>query len=229
MTLLVVSLILGVSPERQDEREMTIGSSEWVLPATLTVPAGTGPWPAVVLVHGSGPNDRDETVGANKPFSAWHSGSRRAVSSCFVTTSERWFTEPGCLGGMLILHGERDYQVTAEEFARWKAALDSRPDVTFESYPAPNHLFIAGAGLACQPSTKFLAMRRRGHPRHRDVGRRVPLMDWRATACYGVLASDSVAEIRLARNAGIVADSRHTITITAVQPIMMDGSHTDTP
>jgi alpha-beta hydrolase superfamily lysophospholipase len=97
-------------------------------------------------VHGSGPNDRDETVGANKPFSAWHSGSRRAVSSCFVTTSERWFTEPGCLGGMLILHGERDYQVTAEEFARWKAALDSRPDVTFESYPAPNHLFIAGAG-----------------------------------------------------------------------------------
>ena len=50
------------------EREMTLGSSEWALPATLTIPAGTGPWPGVVLVHGSGPNDRDETVGANKPF-----------------------------------------------------------------------------------------------------------------------------------------------------------------
>ena len=24
--------------------------------------------PAVILVHGSGPNDRDETIGANKPF-----------------------------------------------------------------------------------------------------------------------------------------------------------------
>jgi pimeloyl-ACP methyl ester carboxylesterase len=47
---------------------------------------------------------------------------------------------------MLILRGERDYQVTAEEFARWKAALGSRRDVTFHSYPALNHLFIGGAG-----------------------------------------------------------------------------------
>jgi hypothetical protein len=38
------------------------------LPATLTVPRGRGPFPAVVLVHGSGPNDRDETTGANKIF-----------------------------------------------------------------------------------------------------------------------------------------------------------------
>lgn len=50
------------------ERETTVGPSEWALPATLTLPAGTGPWPSVVLEHGSGPNDRDETVGANKPF-----------------------------------------------------------------------------------------------------------------------------------------------------------------
>src|SRR5262249_23144105 len=27
-----------------------------------------GPFPAVVLVHGSGPNDRDETILGNKPF-----------------------------------------------------------------------------------------------------------------------------------------------------------------
>ncbi len=38
------------------------------LPGTLTVPEGDGPFPAVVLVHGSGPNDRDETVGSVKPF-----------------------------------------------------------------------------------------------------------------------------------------------------------------
>jgi alpha-beta hydrolase superfamily lysophospholipase len=47
---------------------------------------------------------------------------------------------------MLILQGERDFQVTLDEFARWKAALGSRTDVTFRSYPALNHLFIAGAG-----------------------------------------------------------------------------------
>jgi len=33
-----------------------------------------------------------------------------------------------------------------EEFARWKAALGTRPDVTWRSYPALNHLFIAGTG-----------------------------------------------------------------------------------
>jgi alpha-beta hydrolase superfamily lysophospholipase len=47
---------------------------------------------------------------------------------------------------MLILQGERDYQVTREEFAKWKAALGSRADVTFHSYATLNHLFIAGTG-----------------------------------------------------------------------------------
>jgi dienelactone hydrolase len=51
------------------EKEFTVGRGEWQLPGTLTLPtAAGGPWPAVVLVHGSGPQDRDETVGANKPF-----------------------------------------------------------------------------------------------------------------------------------------------------------------
>jgi hypothetical protein len=47
---------------------------------------------------------------------------------------------------MLILHGERDYQVTTDEFARWKAAIGSRRDITMRSYPELNHLFIAGTG-----------------------------------------------------------------------------------
>jgi uncharacterized protein len=50
------------------EREVTVGSGEWALPGTLTMPVGAGPFPAVVLVHGSGPNDRDETFGPNKTF-----------------------------------------------------------------------------------------------------------------------------------------------------------------
>ena len=50
------------------QQEVTVGSGEWALPGTLTLPLGDGPFPAVVLVHGSGPNDRDETVGPNKPF-----------------------------------------------------------------------------------------------------------------------------------------------------------------
>jgi dienelactone hydrolase len=50
------------------EREVTIGEGEWALPGTLAVPEGDGPFPAVVLVHGSGPQDRDETIGPSRPF-----------------------------------------------------------------------------------------------------------------------------------------------------------------
>jgi len=64
------------------EMNVSIGSSgQWKLPATLTVPKGAGPFPAVVLVHGSGPNDRDESIGPNKPFKdiAWGLASKGIV------------------------------------------------------------------------------------------------------------------------------------------------------
>ena len=51
-----------------DERDVTIGSGEWALPGTLSLPKAKAPVRAVVLVHGSGPSDRDETLGANKVF-----------------------------------------------------------------------------------------------------------------------------------------------------------------
>ena len=38
------------------------------LPGVLTVPKGDGPFPAVILLQGSGPSDRDETAGNLKPF-----------------------------------------------------------------------------------------------------------------------------------------------------------------
>lgn len=38
------------------------------LAGSLFVPKGAGPWPAVVLVHGSGPNSRDEEIFGHKVF-----------------------------------------------------------------------------------------------------------------------------------------------------------------
>jgi dienelactone hydrolase len=50
------------------ETDFSVGEGERALPGTLAMPNGDGPFPAAVLVHGSGPQDRDETIGANKPF-----------------------------------------------------------------------------------------------------------------------------------------------------------------
>jgi dienelactone hydrolase len=276
------------TPSTYTEGDVTVGSGEWALPGTLTTPAGAGPFPAVVLVHGSGPNDRDETIGPNKPFKdlalglasrgvavlryekrTKEYGAKMAGMAGMTVKDEvlddaaaaaatlrsqpridpaRVFVLGHSLGGMLvpriaaadqklagvivmagaarpldraileqitylakadgtvtpeeqkaiddaqqlvdavaalkpsdasgttpvgnappsywldlrgydapsaaqavkapmlILQGERDYQVTPAEFARWRDALAGRRDVTFHSYPALNHLFIAGTG-----------------------------------------------------------------------------------
>jgi hypothetical protein len=264
------------------ERTLTLGSAPWNLPAVLTVPVGSGPFPAVVLVQGSGPSDEDETIGPNKVFKdlAWglasngvavlrypkrtyaHSAAIVAQNNLTVMdesvtdarlgiellakTAEvdpkRIFIVGHSLGGMLapriatgsaaaglvilagnsrpiedllveqmeylsargmapvtaveaakqtrteirnptlkpdenvnfagattpgsywidlraynptvtaaklqipmwIARGERDYQVTATELDGWKTALGSHANVAFNSYPALNHLFIAG-------------------------------------------------------------------------------------
>ena len=65
-------------PSSFEESDVTVGPEEWPLPGTIALPKGAGPFPAVVLVHGSGPNDRNETIGPNKPFRdiAWGLASR---------------------------------------------------------------------------------------------------------------------------------------------------------
>jgi fermentation-respiration switch protein FrsA (DUF1100 family) len=74
------------------ERSVTVGSGEWVLPGNLTVPNGDGPFPAVVLVQGSGPSDQDETIGPNKPFKdlAWGLASQGVVVLRYVKRTKEY-------------------------------------------------------------------------------------------------------------------------------------------
>ncbi len=57
-------------PYPYEAREVTVQNpnDQVTLAGTLTMPEGDGPHPAVVLLTGSGPQDRDETLFGHKPF-----------------------------------------------------------------------------------------------------------------------------------------------------------------
>ena len=58
-------------PDDVKEQDFTIKHNGVSLPGKLMMPCKTQAqtqWPVVILVHGSGPQDMDETLGPNKPF-----------------------------------------------------------------------------------------------------------------------------------------------------------------
>jgi len=55
-------------PFPYDEEEVTYNNGEVVLAGTLTLPRQGSPYPAVLLITGSGPQDRNEEIFGHKPF-----------------------------------------------------------------------------------------------------------------------------------------------------------------
>jgi len=74
------------------EQPLTLTNGKFELPGTLTVPTGDGPFPAVVLVQGFGPQDQDETIGPNKPFKdlAWGLASRGIVVFRYTKRTQKY-------------------------------------------------------------------------------------------------------------------------------------------
>jgi dienelactone hydrolase len=247
---------MPADPEPARPGDLFVVTGDLKLPATLTLPSGDGPFPAVVFLHGSGPHDRDETIGPNTPFKDLAEGlaARGVASLRFVKRTKQYPGRPvstvkdeviddalsalallrqqpkidpkrvyllgHSLGAylipriapsdpvaagfimlagnarpidevaadqvkylgappetlaqlkqaapasywddleaydpvaaalkitvpLLILQGERDYQVTLKDFEMWRAALKGRKNVTLKSYPKLNHLFLEGEG-----------------------------------------------------------------------------------
>lgn len=123
-------------PDAFTERELTAGAEGWPLPATLTLPRGMPPFPALVLVHGSGPNDRDESVGAAKPFRDLAEG----LASCGVAVLRyekrtRRHTARLAAAGITLREEVIDDALAAAELLRRTPGVD------------PHRVFVLGHSL----------------------------------------------------------------------------------
>ena len=120
------------------EIEVVVGDDHKGLPGTITLPSGEGPFAAAVLIHGSGPNDRDETVGPNKPFRdlAW---GLAGFGIATLRYDKRSFARPDDLAKV----GE-NLTVKEEVIDDALAALDlMRGHAEFD----PNAIFVIGHSL----------------------------------------------------------------------------------
>lgn len=125
-----------VSTERYAETAIAVGSPDGDLPGLLTLPTGAARVPGVVLVHGSGPHDRDETIGPNKPFrDLAHGLAERGIA--VLRYDKRTKAAPQRFAG-------GDFTVEEEVLADALAAvalLRTRPEVD------PARIFIVGHSL----------------------------------------------------------------------------------
>ena len=120
------------------ERQVTVGSGRWQLPGTLSVPGGSGPFPALVLVQGSGPHDQDETIGPNKPFKdlAWGLSSRGVVVLRYVKRTLKYGKESGTDPARLTVMDE-----VIEDARAGAALLAALPEVN------PKRVYVLGHSL----------------------------------------------------------------------------------
>ncbi|MFY8019778.1 MAG: DUF3887 domain-containing protein [Bacteroidia bacterium] len=57
---------------------------------------------------------------------------------------------------VLVLQGERDYQVLMKDYELWKSTCSVMPNFKFKSYPALNHLFLEGSGGVLSTPNEYL-------------------------------------------------------------------------
>lgn len=126
------------------ETPMEIKSGAYTLPAILSYPKSGSNFPVVILVHGSGPNDKDETIGPNKIFKDLAFGLANK--------------------GIAVLRYEKRTRQYANALADKKDAITLNDEVIEDALAAiqtaktivavdPKHIFVCGHSLGgmCAP------------------------------------------------------------------------------
>lgn len=127
-----------VDASRFENQEIEVGTGLLKLPGTLAMPKGDGPFPAVVLVQGSGPSDRDETVGPNKPFRDLGEGlASQGIATVRYEKRTKHYPLVAALGlGSLTVHEE-----TVHDAAQAVALLRDHPKID------PTQIYVIGHSL----------------------------------------------------------------------------------
>lgn len=117
--------------------EIVIRPGLWQLTGTLTLPEGEGPFPLVVFVHGSGPMDRDETVGKVKVFRDLAAGlAEQGIASIrYDKRTYLYGTEMASDVGLTVWEETVEDALYAVEYARAAAHIDRE------------NIFVAGHSL----------------------------------------------------------------------------------
>jgi len=133
------------------EINVTIGSGKWELPGTLTLPEDEGPFSAVILVHGSGPNDRDETVGPNKPFKdlAWGIATQGIAVLRYEKRTKQYPEETAALTNLTVQEEIIDDAIAAVDLLNITEKIDT------------NRIFLLGHSLGGMAAPRIASQENR--------------------------------------------------------------------
>ena len=137
-----------VNNSKFTELNITIGNNPWQLPATLSIPNGNGPFSCVILIHGSGPNDKDETIGPNKPFKdiAWGLATKEIA---VLRYDKRTFVYPDKIAN------DKEFTIKEEIIDDVLQAIDT---LTVQSYAPIDEIFILGHSLGGMMAPKIASL-----------------------------------------------------------------------
>lgn len=140
-------------PATFTEAEVRVDCEGFPLPALLTVPKKASGGPAVVMVAGSGPNDRDETIGKLKPFRDIAQGlATRGIAS--IRYDKRTKSAPGMFD---VKKGTLDDEVVKDAVSALKV-LKSKTGGKLGRKGAvdPKRIFVLGHSLGALAAPRIV-------------------------------------------------------------------------